>query len=146
MKKFFTMVALATGVMSVQAADVSASYVRDLNLDQDGVRVQASAGSMLGLVPTVSVTHIDGAYTRYALGTQVELAKLGPVAVSVTGAGVYQNTFGADNGYGMTVGAQAEMSLTKSVSVVAGVERFLGQSRVQPFVGNQATVGLAVKF
>jgi opacity protein-like surface antigen len=146
MKKILAIAALASAAMSTQAAGLSASYVRDMNLDQNGVRLQASGGSLLGLTPTLSLTHVDGAYNRYALGTQAQLVKLGPVAVSVSGAGVYQNSFGADNGYGMTLGAQAELALAKGVSVVAGVERFLGQSRVQAFVGNQATLGLAVKF
>jgi hypothetical protein len=146
MNKIITIVALASAAMSTQAAGLSASYVRDMNLDQNGVRLQASVDNLFGVSPTLSLTHVDGAYNRYALGTQVELAKLGPVAVSVSGAGVYQNSFGAANGYGMTLGAQAELALAKGVSVVAGVERFLGQSRVQAFVGNQATFGLAVKF
>lgn len=132
--------------MAANAADVSVNYVRDYNVDRDGVRLETSVGQFLGITPTVGVTHVEGVYTRWSAGSSFDLLNVGPVVFAASGTGVYQNTVGADNGYGFTVGANAKVDLTKNVSLKAGVERFYGQDRISASNGTLATVGVSVGF
>jgi hypothetical protein len=146
MKKIFALAAVAAS-LSANAMDLSVSYVRDANLDKDGVRVETNVPmTVLGVSPTLSATHVSNSYTRYGVGAQANLAKVGPVALGITVGGVYQDTSVGANGYGLTVGAKGTMALAKSVDLVAGVDRFFGQNRVKGFDGTQASVGLRVKF
>lgn len=143
MKKI-VIAALAVVSIAASAAEVSVSAVRDYTgTDTNGYRVATQVAG-LGL----SATHIDNKYNRFAVGKDFQLAKLGPVALSAGAAGVYQstNTVGGVDGYGLTVGGKASFAVTKSVDVVAGVERFYGQDRIKQFNGNVGTVGLNVKF
>lgn len=143
MKKI-VIAALATIALAASAAEVTVSSVRDYTgTDTNGYRVATQVAG-LGL----SATHIDNKYNRFAVGKDIQVAKLGPVALSAGGAGVYQstNTVGGVDGYGLTVGAKASVALAKSVDLVAGVERFYGQDRVKQFNGNVGSVGLNIKF
>ena len=148
MKKTLIVLAMLTGATVASAADVTVSGVRDANLDRDGTRVTVSTNRTVGPVtPFASVTHINDRYTRYAVGGTVPVTTLGPVAVRAAVGGVYQDTAGRSaDGYGLTAGLQAGVNLTKTVQLTAGVERFIGQNRVDQFNGNVATVGLNVKF
>lgn len=135
---------LATLALAASAAEVTVSTVRDYTgSDTTGYRVGTTVAG-LGL----SATHIDNRYNRFAVGKDFQLAKVGPVALSAGGSGVYQstNTVGGVDGYGLTVGTKATVALGKSVDLVAGVERFYGQDRIKQFNGNVGTVGLNVKF
>ena len=143
MKKII-IAALATVAFAASAAEVTVSAARDYQGQHaDGYRVATQVAG-LGL----SATHIDNRYNRFAVGKDVQLTKVGPVAVSAGVAGVYQatNTSVGVDGYGLTVGTKASYAVTKSVDLVAGVERFYGQDRIKQFNGNVGTVGLNVKF
>lgn len=142
MKKFLTALAFVAAAGAVCAAEVGVSAVRDYNVDKDGVRVTATVGKA-----TVSATSIDNVYNRYAVGTGVDLFKVGPVKVGATGAVVYQDTANAGtNGYGVAAGLKATLPLAKNVDLTAGVERFVGQSRINEYNGTVGTVGVALRF
>jgi hypothetical protein len=149
MKKimFATTLALAC-VTAAHAVEVGVSGVRDNNLDRDGVRVEVAAPklSVGAFTPTASITNVEHEYTRYAVGVNAGLFNVGSLAVDATAAGVYQNTRGASNGYGVTVGLKGTLPITKAVNLTAGVERIWGQDRVSGFDGTVGTVGLNVKF
>lgn len=144
--KMISAVAAMMFAASVNAADLSASYVRDSNLSKDGVRVETSVGSVMGVKPVLSVTHVDNAYTRYGVAADVGVAKVGPVALSASGSTVFQDTRVGANGFGLTVGAKASVALMKNVELVGRVDRFMGQSRVNNFNGTVSSVGVALKF
>lgn len=139
MKKIVIASILATAAIAASAVEVSA--VRDYTVDKNGFRVGASVASV-----DVTVTHIENTYNRYAVGKSFQVAKVGPVAVSAAVAGVYQDTHTGQNGYGLTAGAKATIPVTKSIDLVAGVERFVGQARVNQYNGTTGVVGLNVKF
>lgn len=135
---------LAAVALAASAGEITVSSVRDYTgTDTNGYRV---ATQVVGL--GLSATHIDNKYNRFAVGKEFQVAKLGPVALSAGGAGVYQSTNTVDgvDGYGLTLGGKATLALTKSVDVVAGVERFYGQDRIKQFNGNVGSLGLNVKF
>ena len=146
MKKLVFGSVLALGAMvSAIAADVAVSAVHDYQSKNEGVRLETTVP--FGL--TASVTHIRDTANRVAIGKDFALTNVGPVALGASVAGVYQNTdgkAGGVNGYGMTVGAKASYQFNKAVSAVVGVERFIGQDRVDQFNGNLVTAGLNVKF
>lgn len=143
MKKIVISSVLALAAVTSFAADVSVSAVRDYNTGTNGVRVEASIP--MGL--KASVTTLDELATRVAVGKEFALTKVGPVALSASVAGVYQDSHkGAEDGFGLTFGVGASYPVTKTVAVVASVERFVGQDRVSQFNGNAASVGLNVKF
>jgi len=128
------------------AVDVGVSTVYDYGLSATGVRATVSTAKVNGFTPQVSVTRVGGEYTRFAAGSKLELASLGPVTLSGSGSGVFQSTVGASSGYGLAVGLVASVPVYKDVSVDASIERFVGQSRVSNRNGTLATVGLNVKF
>lgn len=142
MKKIIIASALVAAT-SVFAADVTVSTVRDYQAEKAGYRIGTTV-SGVGLSATV----VDNQYNRYAVGKDFNIAKVGPVALSAGVAGVYQDTRTASkvDGYGLTVGGKATYTINNNLSVVAGVERFTGQKRVNGFDGNTATLGLNVKF
>lgn len=123
------------------AGEVTVSGARDYGVEENGFRVGTSVAGL-----TLTATHIDNSYNRYAVGKDVELTKLGPVALSAGAAVSYQDTVRAKDGYGISVGAKATLPITKQLDLVAGVERFIGQERVSQFNGNTGTIGLKVKF
>jgi hypothetical protein len=142
MKKLLTALAVVAAVGTASAVEVGVSAVRDYNVDKDGTRVTATVGKA-----TVSATSINDVYNRYAVGTGVDLFTVGLVKVGATGAVVYQDTSGAgQDGYGVTAGLKASVPLAKNVDLTAGVERFVGQSRLNDFNGTVGTVGVAVRF
>lgn len=142
MKKILTALALVAAVGAATAAEVGVSAVRDYNVDKDGVRATVALGKA-----TVSATSIDNVYNRFGVGTGVDLVKIGPVKVGATGAAVYQDTAGTgENGYGLTAGLKATLPLAKNVDLTAGVERFVGQARVNQYNGTVGAVGVALRF
>lgn len=145
MKKIVALSALLFS-FAATAADVSVNYVRDFNLDRNGVNVEVSPMSFKHVTPVVSLTHVSNAYTRYGVGVNYGVASVGPVKLSVSGAGLFQDTASASNGYAVTVGANASYPITKAVNVNIGVNQFFGQKRIDSFNGVQATVGVSTKF
>ena len=141
MKKIVIASILATAAIAASAVEVSVSGVRDYNLDKDGYRVGATVAGL-----SVSATRIEDSYNRYAVGKDFAIAKVGTVGISAGGAVVYQDTVSGSDGYGLTAGVKASVPLAKNVDLVAGVERFAGQERVNRFNGTVGTVGLNVKF
>ena len=146
MKKIILAVMLFGIAVSASAADFSVAGVRDMDTTKGGVRVSASLGEVFNFSPTVSATSIDGAYVRYAAGTDFKVANVGPVALSVVGTGVYQNSSVGASGFGVTAGAKGVLPVTKTVSVVGGVEHFYGQRAVSSSNGNVVSLGLNLKF
>jgi len=123
------------------SAEVSVSAVRDFNLDKNGHRVSATVGGV-GL----SATHINGSYNRYAVGKDFSVLKVAGVGISASGNLAYVDPDRGADGYGVVVGAKASTPLAKNVELVTGVERFVGQKRVERFDGTVATVGVNIKF
>lgn len=145
MKKIVLLSALLVS-FAATAADVSVNYVRDMNLDRNGLSAEVSAGSFKGVTPFVNVTHVSNAYTRYGVGANYALMQVGPVNVSLNGAGVFQDTSAASNGFGLSLGATASYALSKTVNVNVGVNQFYGQNKIGAFDGAQATVGISTRF
>lgn len=146
MKKIVIAAGLMTAVGIASAAEVAVSGAYDYNAEKWGTRVTATFGSG-ALKPQASVTYVQNLYTRYGLGAELGLAKVGPVKLGATAAGVYQATaFGGDNGYGVTAGLKATVDVTKQLSVVGTVERFYGQERIKAYDGTVASVGVSYKF
>ena len=123
------------------AGDFSVSGVYDYTAKEQGFRVGTSVAGL-----SLTATHIDNQYNRYAVGKDVELTKLGPVALSAGASVSYQDTINGVNGYGISVGAKATLPITKQIDLVASTERFAGQERVSQFNGNTGSIGLKVKF
>lgn len=123
------------------AGEVSVSGVRDYGVEANGFRVGTSVAGL-----TLTATHIDNIYNRYAVGKDVELTKLGPVALSAGASLSYQDSARAKDGYGISVGAKATLPITKQLDLVAGVERFAGQERISRFNGNVGSIALNVKY
>lgn len=146
MKKIIIASALVAITTIASAVEVGVSSVRDSGLDKNGVRVTASVGPVAGFMPQLSLTRVDGAYNRYAAGGEYAVTKVGPVAVAATGTLVYQDTNTGADGYGATLGLKATLPLTKTISVVAVVERFAGQERVSASNATSSSLGLTVKF
>ncbi len=145
MKKIVALSALLFS-FAATAADVSVNYVRDFNLDRNGVSVEVSPMSFKNVTPVVSLTHVNSVYTRYGVGANYSVGSVGPIKLSVGGSGVFQDTASASNGYALAVGANATYPITKAVSVNVGVNQFFGQKRIDSFNGMQATVGVSTKF
>jgi hypothetical protein len=145
MKKFVIATMLATIGLMASATEVGLSGIHDITGNKDGVRVTASVGSVAGFTPQLSVSRVNTLYTRYAVGTQYAITKVGPVALAATASGVYQDTIDAPNGYGVTAGLKATVALNKSVDLIVGAERFAGQDRINSN-GTVTSVGLNVKF
>jgi hypothetical protein len=140
--KKLTIAALLAISTSAFAADVTVSTVRDYQVEKTGYRIGTTVAG-LGLSATV----VEDKYNRYAVGKDFNIAKVGPVAFSAGVAGVYQDTAKSNaNGFGLTVGSKATYDINKNVTVVAGVERFIGQNRVSASNGNVGSLGLNIKF
>lgn len=146
--KMISVVAAMMFAASVNAAELTASYVHDSKAEKNGVRVELPVGSVFGVKPVLGVTHVNDVYTRYSVGADFQVAKVGPVALSASGSTLFQDTLTktGKNGYALTVGAKASVPLNKSVDLVARVDRFYGQDRVSDLNGTIGSVGLAVKF
>jgi hypothetical protein len=123
------------------AGEVSVSALRDYNTKTDGFRVGTEVAGL-----SLTGTHLNKQYNRYAVGKDFSVTKVGPVEISAGVAGAYQDTNHGKSGYGLSAGANATYALNKSVDAVIGVERFVGQTRIKSFDGNTATVGLTAKF
>jgi hypothetical protein len=146
MKKLIIAIAAFAFASFASAIEIDVSKAHDYNAKADGVRVAAQVSNFA--VPlTASYTTINSKYNRYAIGSEVNVAKLGPVAFAVTGSAVYQDTYhSGKDGYGLTAGATASVPLAKNISMFASAERFVGQNRVSGSNGNTATIGLTAKF
>jgi len=131
---------------AVSAAEVSTSYVHDYETGKNGARIELPVGSVYGIKPVLGVSYVDESYTRYSAGADYQVVKLGPVALSVAGSAVFQDSRTGSDGFGLTAGVKVSMPVTKSVDVVSRVDRFFGQNRIAGFDGNVVSVGLAVKF
>ena len=145
MKKVLVIAALLSSMVA-SATEVSVNYVRDFNLDRNGVSVEVSPFNGNNLSPVVSLTHVNSVYTRYGVGVNYGVTDIGPVKVSVNGGGVFQDSSSSSNGFGLTVGASASYPINKMINVNLGVNQFFGQKRIDGFDGAQATLGVSSKF
>lgn len=146
MKKLLIATALVAVTSMAAAAEVGMSSVRDIGLDKNGVRVTATVGSVAGFRPQLSFTQVNGSYDRWAVGGQYTLAKVGPVAFATVATGVYHDAAVGSDGYGLTAGLKATYALSKTVDVVAGVERFVGQDSISASNATTTSFGLNLKF
>lgn len=146
MKKLVIATMLATVGLMASATEVGVSGIRDITANKDGVSVTASVGSFAGFTPQLSVSRVDTVYTRYAVGTEYAITKVGPVALAATVSGVYQDSISGTDGYGITGGLKATVAVTKAIDVVVGAGRFAGQDSINGSNGNVTSVGLNVKF
>jgi hypothetical protein len=148
MKKIIIATALVTAMGIASALEVGVSEVRDYHLHANGSRISLAASPIGNLTPQVSITHVSKQFNQYAIGGDYAVTKVGPIALAVTAAGVYQDTTpGAkrSDGYALSYGVKATVELAKDISVVAGIERLSTQNRISAFAGNSAVVGVQVK-
>jgi hypothetical protein len=146
MKKLAMTFALALMVSSAMATEVGMSYVHDHAANENGVRVEVGTKSFYNVTPKASVTYIENVYTRYAVGGDVNLVKLGAVDVTAAATGFYNDATVGENGFGVTVGAKASVPVSKHFHLVAGYERVFAQDKIQNVEGNVFTAGIAAKF
>jgi hypothetical protein len=146
MKKIVIAGMLASVFGVASAVEVSVGGVYDSKAEKSGVRVTASAGKIGSFTPIASYTHIDGVYNRYAVGGAYSIVGIGPVNLSATASGVYQDTPAGINGYGVTAGLKAQYDVTKNIAVIGTVERFVGQDRVSDYNATVAGASVAFKF
>lgn len=140
MKKFI-IASILFSALSAQAAEVSVSGVYDNSLDRKGLRVSTSALGFNG-----SVTHVKNSYNRFAVGKDFEVYKFQGMGLSVGASGVFQDTIKGANGYGIAPALKVTMPVMKNVEVSSGVERFMGQKKIDNFNSNLVTFSLNVKF
>jgi hypothetical protein len=147
MKKLIIAIAAFTIASFASAIEIDVSKAHDFKAKADGVRVEAQV-DVFKVPVTASYTTIDKKYNRYAVGAEYGVAKIGPVALAVTGSVVYQDTYlsTSKDGYGLTAGAIATLPLVKNISLFASTEVFAGQKRINAFNGNTGTIGLTAKF
>jgi len=139
MKKLIS-IALISFAGVVNAGEVTTSYLTDSG--RDGY---AFSTNVKGI--TLETTHVDRLYNRFSVGKSFDVAKMGPVQLAAGGAVVYQNTLAKnDSGYGLSAQATATAAVSKNVDLVAGLQKFWGQDRINAQDGNTATIGLKVKF
>lgn len=142
MNKFILATAISLSAITATAADISVSTVRDFTTDRNGVRVTTGVAGF-----NAGYTHVTDSYNRFSVGKEMQLVSLGSASVAATGSAVYQNSSGNhQNGYGLVAGLKAAYPLTKDLELVAGVERFIGQKRVNSYNGNTTVVGVNLKF
>lgn len=141
MNKLILATAISLSALTATAADVSVSTVRDFSTDRNGVRVTTGVAGF-----NAGYTHVTDSYNRFSLGKEMQLVKLGKASVAATGTAVYQNSTNNANGYGLIAGVKAAYPLTKDLELVAGIERFIGQKRVNSYNGNTTVVGVNIKF
>ena len=139
MKKLIS-IAIISFAGIANAGEVTASYLTDSG--RDGYAISTNIKGI-----TLETTHVDRLYNRFSVGKLFDIAKVGPVQLAAGGAAVYQNTLAKnDSGYGLSAQATATATVNKNVDLVAGVQKFMGQDRVNAQEGNTATFGLKVKF
>lgn len=146
MKKTLLATALLVAALTASATSVEVGAVNDYTMGQAGERVSLGLGTVYGLTPVISATHVNASYNRYAVGAEYALFKTGPVTVAVTGSGAYQQTLTGGHGYGLSVGVKTELVVAKGVSLYAGYERFAGQKTINAFNGNLVSVGAKIAF
>lgn len=140
MKKIIIASVMGLAAIAAQAADVSLSNVHDTKTNANGTRIGTTVfGTEL------AATHTDAA-NQYSLGKSFSVAAVGPVKLGVSGAVFYQDTRAGENGYGLSVGANATLPVTKNVDAFVGVERSVGQQRINAFNQTATVAGLRVKF
>jgi len=98
---------------------------------------------------------VQGNYSRPSTGTvranqfgaSVGYGVLvGPVTITPRVGAAYVSNTGAETGYGVTAGVDASVPVYQGVSVVAGIDRFIGQDSVNALNGNYVFAGLKYKF
>lgn len=123
------------------AGGIGLAGVRDFNADKNGIRLSAE---MFGV--NSSVTHVENAYNRYAVGKDFDVVRFGGFKLQAAPSVAYQDSSKGQDGYGLSVGSKVGYALGKNASVNVGVERFFGQSRIKSHNGTTATVGLNLTF
>lgn len=147
MKKIITALALVGVTGLAHAGQATLSVANDDQVDRVGSRVTLAADKPLfgSVVPFVSGT-FNERYVRLAAGGEVGLFNVGPVRVAANLAAVHQRNETAPSLGGVTAGVRATLPVTKTVSVVAGVERFDGNGSSNQYNGVVTTVGLSTRF
>lgn len=126
---------------------VDVSGVYDYSIKKSGVRVETSLNNLgIYVVPVANITYVSGNYTRFGLGLDVPVYKTGIFGLYGTAVESYQETDNGSNGFGTSLGGKVEVDITKMIALTAGYERFIGQSTVKSYNGNNLNVGLLVKF
>jgi len=146
MKKVIAALTLAAAG-AASAGTASLSVINDTEVDRVGTRVTLAGDKPVfwGIVPFVSGSFTNQ-YARFAAGGEVGLFSVGPVKVSGNVAFVRQQSSNSSNGNGGAFGLRATYALTKNVNLVAGVESFDGNSRIEKFDGTVTSVGISTKF
>lgn len=124
------------------------------NRDYSGVTNRNSTGIKLG--EKYGKVGVTGGFERFTKGTNdqdryslvigIDVAKLGSITVTPKVGVALLNNQTSQDGYAMTVGAGANLPLTKKVSLGLDVARQYGQDRVSQFDGNRFSLGVNYKF
>lgn len=149
MKKIITIAALAAISTGAFATDVTVSTGRNFGSDTNAatVAVGKQFGAVRGEASLGRVTNDGREANVLGLGVSYPVATVGGVTVAAkAGANYFAGQGPAANGYALRGGVEATYPLTKTVSLVANVERVEAQRRIEAIEGNVVTFGLRSSF
>ena len=149
MKNILIAATIALAATAASALELGVTTGRDYasdNRNSVGVTLgqQYGAYNVTGGVERSTVGEND--QNRYSLVGGYDVAKFGTVTVTPKVGVAYLDNQNGPDGYAMTVGVGATVPVTKTVSVGLDVARQYGQTRVEQFNGNRATVAVKYKF
>lgn len=149
MKKSILAVSLMAVIGSAQSVEVGVNVTKDYSgtdRNSQGITVGQKLGSVTATLGYDQFTKGKNNQDRYSLVAAYDVAKVGPVQVSVkAGAAMLDNQTGKD-GYAVTGGVGLSYPIVKNVAATVDYRYQIGQSRVSSFDGNSIGAGVKVSF
>ena len=149
MKKSILAVSLMAVIGSAQSVEVGVNVTKDYSgtdRNSQGITVGQKLGSVTATLGYDQFTKGKNNQDRYSLVAAYDVAKVGPVQVSVkSGAAMLDNQTGKD-GYAVTGGVGLSYPIVKNVAATVDYRYQIGQSRVSSFDGNSIGAGVKVSF
>jgi hypothetical protein len=138
-------------MMSASALEVGVQVGNDFsdtNRMYGGVTVSESRGPVSLTVGYNRTTVGSNNQNRWSLVGGYDFVKFGKVQITPTVGGAYLANRSSNNGFAMTVGAEAStpISFVKNLTGVVDYTYQMGQDRVNQFDGSRVSVGLRYKF
>jgi len=149
MKKSILAVSLMAVIGTAQSVEVGVNVTKDYSgtdRNSQGITVGQKFGSVTATLGYDQFTKGKNNQDRYSLVSAYDVAKVGPVQVSVkVGAAMLDNQTGKD-GYAVTGGVGLSYPIVKNVAATVDYRYQIGQSRVSSFDGNSIGAGVKVSF
>lgn len=148
MKKIVIAAALASGLVSAQAAEIGVYTGRNYDTGQNLVGITAPLTTVLGAQISVGADRtISGPdVNRFNATAGYTVGKFMGVSITPKAGIAYVARDGAQDGLTGLYGVGAALPLNKQVSLFADYAYQKGQSRIGDLDGSVVSVGLNVKF